>query len=444
MILKLKQFLKSCADNKKKKISLFALLLGGIFFLLFYLNIKTPTLGDDLSYSFIYNTTERIGGIGDIITSQINHYYLWGGRSVVHFIAQLLLLLPPLLMDAINALAFCIFLFLIYKHINPDKGSSPSLFVCIFLLVWFLMPFAETILWITGSANYMWGTMLILSFLLIYRLYNNSQQRNLFFSIMQACIMLTCGVICGWTNENIAAAMLLIAALSIASYRKNGWKIPIWAYAGIVGALIGYFVMIFAPGNAIRAEGTKTDAFLLGYRFFRHTQSLLNQLGMLNVVYIILVFIFLKESPDKKNRKILMTSLAYMAGALVGVYVMILSPSFPARAWFGVITLNIIALGILIINIKIPFIRNAKYGFIMLGILAFMLNLFDVYKDTNNISSIYSKRIELIVQAKNDGKDVIVIEPYRNRTKYTIEDPLYSEPSMSKYYDIEVKYKIDE
>ena len=51
-----------------------------------WLNIITPLSGDDLIYQTIYGTGTRIRSFHDIIQSQINHYRMWGGRSVVHFI----------------------------------------------------------------------------------------------------------------------------------------------------------------------------------------------------------------------------------------------------------------------------------------------------------------------------------------------------------------------
>ena len=70
---------------------LFALILLAIFAQMLVLNAHTPLMMDDYDYSFSWSTGERIDGIADVLASQAAHYRLWGGRSVVHALAQLFL-----------------------------------------------------------------------------------------------------------------------------------------------------------------------------------------------------------------------------------------------------------------------------------------------------------------------------------------------------------------
>lgn len=428
-------------DNKNLKLLLFSLLLILIFVLMLFLNIKTPLLGDDLTYSFIFNSTDKITSLKDIFDSQYEHYYTWGGRSVVHAIAQLLLTLSPLTMDVINSLAFIFLILLIYKHINHKKPLSISLLAGIFLLVWFLEPFAETVLWITGSANYLWGTVIILAFLLPFRLYDNKKSKSLFISAFKVIFMFTAGIITGWTNENTVAGLIVIVLLFMIYYHKFAkWNIPLWAYTGLAGVLIGYAIMIAAPGNAVRAEGTETNLFLVSYRILRHTQAFINMLGILNLILIILLTVLIKDK--KENYKtIALKACIYGLGTLAGIYVMIFSPAFPERAWFGVIVFNIITLGILAVNIEYPILRYIKYGFVSLGLLSFAFNFFDVYKDVTMVAEIAKEREALILEAKKEGKTEVIFEPYQVNTKYAVADATYGEPSLTKYYQITIKYK---
>lgn len=91
---------------------------------LMLLNSLTPLISDDITYLFIFGETDRITSVYDIIQSQINHYYMWGGRSVVHFVAQLLLMLPPWVADLLNSLMYLIYAFLIYYHIKGRGGIT--------------------------------------------------------------------------------------------------------------------------------------------------------------------------------------------------------------------------------------------------------------------------------------------------------------------------------
>lgn len=426
--------------NKNLRLFLFSFSLLFIFTLLLYLNIKTPLLGDDLTYTFIFNSSEKVTNIKDIFYSQYEHYYTWGGRSVVHTIAQLLLMLDPLVSDIINSIAFVFLILLAYIHINHKKTFSVSLLVGIFLLIWFLEPFAETILWITGSANYMWGTIIILLFLLPYRMYNDERKRSMSVSILQSLGMLLGGIVAGWTNENTAAGMILMAVLFTINYRVQKKRIPIWAYIGIIGAIIGYLLMIAAPGNAVRATGTETNLFLILYRTLRHTQALINIIGFLTLAYIVLAFYIAKQQLND-YKQIILKSAIYQIGTLASIYIMVFSPAFPERAWFGVIVFSIIALGVLLSHIQKPTVHSIKYSFICLGLLAFAFNFYDVYKDVNNVAQIMNDRVELILKSKKEGKDIVILEPYRTKTKYAISDPTYAGPSLTVYYGIEIKYK---
>ena len=77
------------AEKRRRAAALLVLLL--IFAGMLLLNRHTPLMMDDYDYSFSWHTGERLSGIGDIIASQAAHYRIWGGRSVTHFLTQLLL-----------------------------------------------------------------------------------------------------------------------------------------------------------------------------------------------------------------------------------------------------------------------------------------------------------------------------------------------------------------
>lgn len=425
--------------NRKFRKYAFGCCISGIFGFILFLNIQTPLLGDDYTYKLIFDSSEPIRSFSDIVESQQIHYEKWGGRVVVHTIAQLLLQLPSLVLDLLNSVAFITLLLLIYLHINYKKHFSVSILLGIFFLLWFLEPFAETILWITGSANYMWGTIIILAFLLPYRCYSNKQAEPL-NNLIRTALMFPAGIIAGWTNENTGAGLIVIIISFLIYYKNQQWIIPKWVYSGFIGVLIGYALMITAPGNAVRSHEVNIGLFSIIYNTFRHTQALLNNLGLFNLVLIVLLYMVSKESSLCK-KQIIWKSVIFFLGMLASVYAMILSPSFPERAWFGLIIFNIIALGIVLVNIESPLIRKTKYGFIILALLLFSFNLYDVLKDISHVNKTLTQREAYILKSKEEGKKLIYIDKYEVSTKYAMPDPVYAEPLMPRYYGIEVKYK---
>ena len=158
-------------SREKSLKSIFFILVVIFFALILLLNLIYPLYADDWAYAFIYGskTPQKIKGLSDIIDSQYYHYFRHGGRTIVHIIAQLLLLTKGYWADIINSVAYIIFAYLIYKICNINRKINPSLFFFINILIWFFQPgFAQSVLWITGSANYLWGTLIITAFIYFF------------------------------------------------------------------------------------------------------------------------------------------------------------------------------------------------------------------------------------------------------------------------------------
>lgn len=117
------------------------------------------------------------------------------------------------------------------------------------------------------------------------------------------CIFIP-GILAGWTNENTAAAMLVIVIGFFIYYRSHKWAIPVWAIAGFTGAIIGFIIMIAAPGNFVRAgESTSFSLYNLSYRLFMWTLTFFYYSGPLFLITLISVITFSRFSRgDKKDQ----------------------------------------------------------------------------------------------------------------------------------------------
>ena len=173
------------------------MLLAGVavFVLIYILNSLYPLYADDWNYSFVHGeTATRIQSFSDIFTSQYNHYMTWGGRSVVHFIAETMLMTGFFWCCILNSLAFVFFVYVMYMIANRGNRPNPVLFFLFSLLIWFAQPaFFATILWKTGAANYLWGTLIILLFLYSYYAYYRSRKTN--NSVPKAILFFLFGII---------------------------------------------------------------------------------------------------------------------------------------------------------------------------------------------------------------------------------------------------------
>lgn len=436
-----KAYTKFDSFASKRKTLLWGGVVSFVFFVILFLNILTPLIADDIGYLYIFGEAEEVSSLSDLIYSQKVHYMRWGGRSVVHFIAQALLQAPSLVADILNAAMYLAFIFLIYFHIKGKTSKhSLSLFVLLNLMVWFVIPmFGDTVLWLTGSANYLWGTSIILLFLLPYRFYKG-ERKVMNKSIFYSMLMFIFGIIAGWTNENTVAGLIIIILLFFLYYRSLKWSVSPPLLVGFLGLLIGYAIMILAPGNFVRAGESNLSLFLITYRLFTYTQSLFLNYGFLLILYFTLLIIVEKNN---KTKRCVHLSLIYLLGALAAIYAMVLSPQFPARAWFGVITFLIISIGMVFSRLNFEDVawRKVRFAIIAVCLAVFLFSFYEATKDVYRIYEIDKERKVLAAVAVEAGDKVCYFKQFIAHTRYVHSEDASSNGLFTYYYGIVVEYK---
>ena len=319
-----------------------------IYLSMLILNIITPLIMDDYNYAF--GLDGRIESIIDIINYQHWFYFNWGGRNVAHFIAQFFLMNDKILFNIINPAIYTLMVYLIYNLIKINKKLNPLFLLLIHLGLWFLTPsFGQSFIWLTGASNYLWTTTIILIFLNIFIYLTNATQK---YNLIQIILFGILGVIAGWTNENSGASLVFILLTYIFIKKvieKDNIKKIQWT--GFFGALIGFFIMIIAPGNYVRSSGFQEDSFFLIEwieRALSITQSIEHYFIIIISIIIILlsIYVYKKQKVDKKV-------LIFIIGAIVSAYSMIVSPTFPERSWTIFTIYMIIICGLLLNNVNI-------------------------------------------------------------------------------------------
>lgn len=110
---------------------LFVVVLFCIGVTIYFFNYLFPLHADDWAYSFkevlvdygFPSSNEKIASFKDILESQYTHYFNWGGRSVVHFIAQFLLWIGTPFNDILNTLAYIMLICSMYFIFNCYKKN---------------------------------------------------------------------------------------------------------------------------------------------------------------------------------------------------------------------------------------------------------------------------------------------------------------------------------
>jgi len=392
-----------------------------VMLLFLMLNIYTPLVADDYSYSL------GINSISDIFPSLYNSYFNWSGRCVVIFLGQFWLLAGKPIFNIANTIVYCTFILLVQFHITGNlKKLSAWLFLTINIFFWFFVPaWGQVFLWLIGSCGYLWSTVIILLFLVPFRKRQDNPIYKL--NVPLSILFFTAGIPAGWSAENSGAAILflLIAYFIAKIVRKE--QFALFEILGTIGFLIGFSLLIAAPGNYVRAEviresgwGHSNDPFLVKYieRFVDISKMFINHHGfLLMAISILLGFDLIYH----QKRKLHIFSCFYALAVLASVYSMLLSPVFPDRAFFIVLVFSVITLGNILVQmeIRLPNIikRNAK----VIIIVIFISLSYSFFGASKAIAGFYLRwydRMEYILAEKEKGNLEIEVGPIETTDKH--------------------------
>lgn len=435
-------------------VTLLALLLI-IAVQMYVLNIQTPLCRDDYSYSYTFAVTEgkyKISNIKDVIESQINHYKVLNGRVITHTICQSFLIFDKSVFNVFNTVAFVLLVVLITFH-STKKLDSKALLTALFafLCLWYFTPaFGDSFLWLTGACNYLWGILIIYSYLLVQnKAIEGYTPHKGALNILIYPVYFIFAFITGATNENTGAALLVmsvtVALISIIKHKR----VYALSIVGFWGNFSGFLFMILAPGQSVRLENNggmgNFDLWLkrIGYisrDFYKYHKILMLAFALLLVIAII----------KKVKIEKLFVPIVFFTGTLASVYSMILSPYFPERAWCGPTVLFVTTVLSLACAL-LPDIRK-RYIVGLVGVAcailgyAFAEDYKIAYADVTAINQAVTEREALIDEAKAQGITTVELEPIKDNSRFTPYvdfDDLNNNPdnwpntALAMYYELD-------
>lgn len=421
-------------DIKIRSIIVFVI-LAVTFIFMFLLNFQYPFCLDDPAYSilkydevFIFPDT-----FTDIIKFQYYHYLNWGGRSVAHSIVQILLLFNPIIQDIINSLGYVGVVHLIYKiSTRYSKKTNIPLLLFISLALWFFIPrFVGNTLWITGSANYLWTTYIILLF--ISRYHYSFIDKNLEQSKFNIFLFFILGLLAGWTNENMTPVVILMVIFYTIYQYLLTKKISLPYISGLVASIIGCCFLLLAPGNSRRLAVETQKESLINDSFLEKlttgtewAMTYMYQYMLPLSILFIFIFIYFSLTKNSENKKTtITTALLFFMASHLAFFLMTIPPQFAPRTMFGMITFEIIACSILLSKIDLTniFFKYAVYLGLALGIIYFAIDYQHKYKTVSYIGSVFKERHEIVLQEKKKGNEYIVFtNPIYIHYKYDFLD----------------------
>ena len=335
--------------------------------LIFFLrNLLLPLIADDYSYAFIWdgdergnlidgldpNRLHRVESFSDILYSQWQHYFTWGGRTIAHCFVQLFVWQGDLLFDVANTFVFAAFVILLFKvgtGLNL-REMNKSYLLFILAAIYFCTPQPIiTMTWLTGTCNYLWMSTAILLFLLPFASAYRRKNFRADDSHGEIFVMALLGLIAGWSIEPGALVTVVITFLFVMHFRREK-KLRPWMKVGFIFLLVGTALLLLSPGNIHRLELTN---LLEPDEIVTPNEQWTPQMFLINLVvgfwpdflreavlFVPIIFYFVKVRTSPAVTKFIAT---FAGASILELFVMICSPEFPERAGFPSLIFLLIA-----------------------------------------------------------------------------------------------------
>ncbi|MFI3237576.1 MAG: DUF6056 family protein [Lachnospiraceae bacterium] len=422
----------------------FYLIIFIVFGVMLILNILTPMIADDYNYSFSFSSGAPITNISQIVSSMNGHYYNMNGRIYAHSIAQFMLLIGMPIFDVLNTLVFLLLGYCIYKIAVVDTKYKPSMLAIIYTTMFMCIPgFGQTSLWLVGSCNYLWTITTMILFIMPYRFYILNQKPMHKALILPFLLLAFCS---GGCNENTSGGVILCVIFMLCYMLYSKIKVKIWMLAGLCSSIAGFYFMISAPANASRMDQVTQDSLslmLIKDRFVNATMLMQSQMGKL-VLAVVCMFVLAYYYKIKKENVI--WAAIFFITALASNYAMILSPTYPSRAFMGVEIFMIITGIILFYSLTLDWMIIAKRLLITYLAVQFLFQFIFAFDSILTTYVWYAER-EVDVAAQIDA-GVSIVETYtissdnRYSVFYNLDDlfeesSVWSNQAFSSYHYIQ-------
>ncbi len=254
--------------------------------------------------------------------------------------------IPKGLFNIFNSVIYVLVGFLFNVLVSGKQAFlKPVRLALTFLLMWFFIPgMGSTILWVSGAANYLWPSLVILLFFLPFRfdiaVSNNWISLGLFIL----------GLLTGLTNEVGGSTAVLLALLfMVVNYKRWPSGRVLTQAAGVFGAGIGFVVQLTLSSGSAKTQNYGKSAGLL-QRISDVFLGTIQHSGLLILAILLLggLLYLRRHQWTEKVTATVIAGLIFFVSGLAGSAAIVASPITPARLWFASNVLLIAALLLMI------------------------------------------------------------------------------------------------
>ncbi len=443
---------------REKRLTLLTLAAVGAAF--YILNVLTPLSADDFSYLYSFADTDRrlrITNLTQLFYSQLNHYVIMNGRTVAHTLAQLYLMWGKGVFNVINTAVFLLLGWAMQALMTGKKGFRLPLFLFSVAMLWYFTPlFGEDFLWLTGACTYLHCLLLVLLFLIPFRRACDGDSRG---GALRAALFFPFGILAGWSSENAALAMLVIAACFLIVLRLEHRPMRGWMFTGLAGGLAGFTLLMLAPGQWARVSYFGGTGSLLDWVWRGVIITLKAGVYLFFPALLFLVLVGWRLRQDKWSglkadwRRWLPTAV-FLLGTLASAYGMVVSPYFPPRVWDIILAFTVITVGsaaTLCPDLRLS--RRASRVACCLVLAAAALTYGVAYCSISKTHADMAERTAYIEALLARGETEATVEPIRAYSKYNCyskqgdlnpDSTYWYNRYVAQYYGLEAIHSTEE
>ena len=422
--------------------------------MLFVYVVLTPYMSDDYVYMF---EARKASSLWDLVKQQYGEYLSNSGRIIGQFNIRLMLSADKWVFNLLNSMMFTALVLLMYHNVRRKKKYDIFTLILIIVFLWrYAVSFGQTMLWICGACNYLWGSVFILGFITFYRHFLEKAD-EMKKQALVAVAALFFGVLAGWCNENTSGGGLVLVLLFAVNFiwdRKKEGKKAIYPFmiTGVAGMCCGLLGMVTAPGVRNRSQmmGDEEYTGIVGMmsRIYKTTVTVRELFFELFVILVIaLVILFLSKkiknwTDIRRNETVL-----FFVAAAATAYALVLIPTPTDRAFFGAGVFLMIA----VIQAITDGAGNTELGlkvarYSLVSVLCLWL-FFTYMENLVNLARIYreeTERIEMIKADKADpnGDGIVIVPQLREAFANPYSNMHESDMTDDKTYWINVFYEV--
>ena len=391
------------------------------FAMIYIYNVLTPIMSDDLMLDKSLYPTFK-----EVLAREYWQYMNWTGRSVLQLLLRTTALMPKSFFFLANSIFFTGLSLLIYNNVKGSKKYDVITYLLIQLCLWnFSVDFSQTVLWMSGACNYLWGMVIVLGFLTLFRKMLYGKTEGIQGALLLAALYLL-AFLAGWGNENTSGGAILIAGLLVLDHYRKNRKINLKVAGSLVSCMSGFLFLLLAPGNKVRGELVKAEETYQGLAaYISRGLKVLKAIDEYLLLYLMVICLLGVYFYYKKYSCLQFTEAAIFAlGGLATAAVLIFTPEPMARAYYGAnIYLLIAALKLVQwIPKEELYLTTLKTGGVLAGTLAFLFIYVEEGANLTRILREVNIRESYILEEVGKGESDLVLPMLREEfaSKYSM------------------------